>query len=136
MSENEYKKGAKINVSKHFVSSEFDCPCNACTVTLVQPDLVSKLENLRVAINQPLKISSGYRCESYQLELKLRGFETAKGISQHQLGAAADLLCEGMTGESLEHFARQAGFTSVGVGHSFIHVDLRPGNRRWTYAKR
>jgi uncharacterized protein YcbK (DUF882 family) len=49
---------------------------------------------------------------------------------------AADIQVAGMTGEELAKAARRAGFTCVGVGKTWIHVDTREGKREWNYAKR
>ena len=76
----------------------------------------------------------GYRCARYQEILRRKGFETSTGISQHELGRAADITCHGLNGNDLEVYAREAGFKAVGVGARFIHVDLRDDvERRWEY---
>ncbi len=127
-----FKKGSKAQVSTHFVSNEFDCPCVDCRVTLVDKILVSQLEAMRTLLGSKLQVTSGYRCQDYQDQLALRGYETAKN-SQHLLGKAADVTNGVATGVELEEIARRVGFTSVGVGKHFVHLDLRPGYRRWAY---
>jgi uncharacterized protein YcbK (DUF882 family) len=133
----QYPKHSKEMVSEHFSVSELRCPCDECSITLVDPELVRRLERMRGLLGGPLRINSGYRCENYQHQLRLRGYETAIGVSQHTLGKAADVMCarEILSGGQLERLAREAGFTSVGVGHSFVHCDLRPGVRRWEYKR-
>lgn len=131
-----YKKGKRAQLSDHFYSTEFDCPCDDCGWTEIDPVLISQLEAMRTIKGSKLVIQSGYRCENYQQQLKLRGYETAVGISQHQLGKAADI-GDGVTpGHELEDMARRAGFLAVGVGRTFIHVDTRTGKKRsWKYTK-
>jgi uncharacterized protein YcbK (DUF882 family) len=138
MADKVYKKGENVTLSPHFKLNEFQCPCSECATVEVDPDLIITLEALRSKVNHPLRINSGYRCQNYQNELRLRGYETSLGISQHTLGRAADVMSEDsrLSGVALETLARQCGFTSVGVGHNWIHVDLRPGYRRWEYVKR
>lgn len=133
-----YSKESNERISDHFRIGEFVCPCTNCKETKIDSDLVDKLEALRKKIGKPLKINSGYRCENYQNELRLRGYETAVGVSQHTEGRAADVMSEDsrLSGTSLEALARSVGFTSIGVGHSWIHCDLRAGYRRWEYSKR
>lgn len=127
-----YKKDTNTQLSTHFNSSEFTCPCQDCKITLIDKDLVSHLEAMRTLLGSKLHITSGYRCQGYQDQLTLRGYETAKN-SQHVLGRAADIT-DGVTpGMELEDMARRAGFESVGVGKAWVHVDLRPGYRRWVY---
>ena len=130
----EYKKGTDTQLSTHFTSREFDCPCSDCTKTLIDKELVSHLEAVRTSLGSVLHITSGYRCSSYQAQLKLRGYETASGISQHTLGKAADVSNGVMTGMELEGYARKVGFRAVGVGNHWIHVDMRSDkDRRWAY---
>lgn len=133
-----YPKTSQEKLSDHFNVSEFACPCTTCTETLLDSDLVSKLEGVRLLLQAPIRINSGYRCANYQAELRLRGYETAVGLSQHQLGRAADIMAsEGdVSGGVLEALSRQAGFRAVGVGNVWVHVDLRDDrDRRWTYTR-
>jgi uncharacterized protein YcbK (DUF882 family) len=127
------KKGSGLQLTPNFSTFEFDCPCPDCKVTTITDELPGKLQAMRDILGCQLRVTSGYRCANYQEQLRLRGFETAKGISQHELGNAADLSNGVTPGVELEDAARQAGFVSVGVGKQWVHVDLRPGYRRWTY---
>lgn len=129
-----YKKGSDENLSLDFKVREFDCPCDHCEETLIDDDLVLKLQELREVLAFPIKITSGYRCEQHQEELREMGFETAHGKSQHELGKAADIKTGHHLGAELEEAARSVGFEAVGVGRSFIHVDLRPEHHSWTYS--
>ncbi len=132
-----YPKGSNDRLSTHFAVSEFACPCPQCTETKIDSDLIDKLQAFRHKAG-PLRVNSGYRCPAYQDELRARGYETSAGPSQHTLGRAADVMRadEGSIGLDLEACARASGFSSVGVGHSWVHVDLRPGYRRWEYVRR
>ncbi len=133
-----YPKDSNERLSTHFMLREFDCPCQVCVETILDSALISKLEALR-AQTGPLRINSGYRCSNYQTELRLRGYETATGVSQHTEGRAADVMSEDsrFSGVALESFARTAGFMAVGVGGTWVHVDLRDDKeRRWEYTKR
>lgn len=134
-----YKKGSKDALGVYFTAREFDCPCQKCTETIIDPELVNRLESMRVSIGKPLRINSGYRCSNYQTELRLRGYETSTGPSQHELGRAVDVMRADSQsiGLELEKEARKAGFKAVGVGSSWIHCDLRDDVvRRWEYKSR
>lgn len=132
-----YDKQAGRQISDHFHSSELNCPCDVCRVTLVDTELVLRLEKLREGLGTTLTITSGYRCHNYQNELKLRGYEVASGTSQHELGKAADVTNGVALGIELEDEARKAGFLAVGVGKNWVHVDVRlDKERRWVYVKR
>ena len=132
---NKYKKGSNTKLSDHFNSNEVDCKCSECSETLIDSELIVRLERMRT-LTGPLSITSGYRCQAYQDALRKAGFETAAGVSQHTLGRAADVLNGVMLGAELEHCARKVGFECVGVGRTWVHVDLRPGPKRWFYSKR
>lgn len=131
-----YPKGSEKPAGEHFKAYEFDCPCEHCYYTLIDEILVSFLDALRRIVDTPIKITSGYRCDRYQYNLSLRGYETAKGISTHQVGKAADIQVKGYSGVALESPARSAGFRAVGVGSNFVHVDTRGDkDRAWTYRR-
>lgn len=130
-----YQKGSDESLSKDFKAREFDCPCDNCSQTFIDDELVLKLQELRDVLGFPLKITSGYRCDHHQEELKEMGFETAVGKSQHQEGRAADVKTGHHLGVEIEEAARSVGFRAVGVGKSWAHVDLRDErDRRWTYS--
>jgi uncharacterized protein YcbK (DUF882 family) len=126
-----WKKGDNVQLTPHFTTEEFECPCGHCDRQEVSEQLISKLESLRELIDAPIKIMSGFRCGFYQDQLRQRGYETAKGISQHQLGRAADITSKKLT--ELFSLAPQF-FKAIGKGRTFIHVDLRSDKeRRWGY---
>jgi uncharacterized protein YcbK (DUF882 family) len=130
-------KGSRKKLSKYFDAREFACPCPNCTETLIDSLLVERLDALRERLGVPVRITSGYRCPAHQKWLAKRGYETAKN-SRHLIGEAADLWTGAHAGKELERHARAAGFCAVGVGRTFIHVDLRDDkpNRRWEYGNR
>lgn len=133
-----FKKGESASLSEHFRSCEFDCKCAfpECTLTLIDTDLVDKLEKMRALIDYSLRVDSGFRCRAHQLALAAGGRETAIGVSQHELGKAADVISGAHDGATLEKAARTAGFQAVGVAPSWVHVDLRADRmRQWSYTK-
>ena len=52
--------GGDIYLTKHFNSEEYACQCGCNTGNIMQ-NLVLKLEEVRVAIDRPMKINSGIR---------------------------------------------------------------------------
>lgn len=135
-----WPRGLRVQVSPYFSNVEFECPCGKCGDQRIAIDLVNKLSDVRHELGRPIKVTSGYRCHNYQLDLAARGYETATGTSQHELGRAADITCPGAM---LHDFAKmlvlcEEQFMAIGEGLSFLHVDLRtdkPG-RRWYYGIR
>jgi uncharacterized protein YcbK (DUF882 family) len=132
------KKGCVAGVTEDFKYYEFDCSCGrqTCTETLIAEELVQKLQRLRELTSYPIAITSGYRCEGKQEDLRRAGYETAKGVSSHQLGLAVDIVCGAYDGKQLADLAQRAGFQNIGAARRFIHVDVRPGGpRRWGYKR-
>ena len=131
-----YPKNKDTQLSEHFNSSEFNCPCSNCVETWIDADLVQTLEALRKILGAAIVINSGYRCQYYQDQLKARGYETATGTSQHTLGCAADIRSDSRSGADLTIFASEAGFLAIGTGKDWIHVDMRRDRRRrWSYGR-
>jgi uncharacterized protein YcbK (DUF882 family) len=120
-------------LSQHFSEAEFMCNCG-CKTTHIEPRLINALEELRVLVNKPIKILSGYRC--------IRNNAEAGGgkNSQHLYGKAADIVIEGMTVPQMYEAALQVhDFFEGGIGiydGGFIHVDVRLGKARWGRIKK
>lgn len=132
-----YARSSEHLIGKYFKCREFDCPCVYCDTTLIHEDLVKGLDKMREMLSRPIYITSGYRCDRYQHNLRVRGYETARGISTHQLGYAADISTGEDTGLYLEEIARKCGFRAVGVGPKWVHVDTRSDkDRAWSYQTR
>jgi len=124
-------------LTKHFKEKEFFCPC--CKKQEMDIAFVEFLEKARVKAEIPFRITSAYRCEDYQADLKKRGYETASGISPHQKGVAVDIFTPTDKARYLimAHLAKE-GFNRFGVGSNFLHVDIdseRNQNRIWYYKR-
>ena len=126
--------GSRDKVGEFFEAREMDCRCGKCLETRIDPELIERLDAMR-RLAGPLVVTSGFRCAAHQAALRGRGFETARGVSQHELGRAADLVSRRYAPVELEALARQVGFTAVGLAPTFIHVDLRPQRLSWAYVK-
>jgi len=130
-----WDRGQRLTLSNFFLSTEFDCHCGECKRQFINKELVEKLTFIRAMLNIPIRINSGYRCESYQKKLKKQGLETAVGVSQHSLGNAADISPSSLAQMLNLTIMAEKEFMAIGAGKSFIHVDLRKDKiRRWTYA--
>jgi uncharacterized protein YcbK (DUF882 family) len=124
-----------FQLSPHFSSSEFTCSCGVCQKQLINQQFLDMLEAVRTAFGAPIKINSGYRCAVKQEQLRKQGYETAVGISSHELGIAADVSAHDMAALGIA-VATVFGPYSIGTAKSFIHVDSRPGGpRRWSYVR-
>lgn len=127
-----WKKGEKKLVG-FFNLAEFACRCQYpdCVEQKISLSLIDKLNSVRQECGTPISIHSGLRCNKRQKDLAASGAETAVGISQHELGNAADIASSGMH-DLLQSVKKH--FLAVGVANTFLHVDLRDDKPRyWTY---
>lgn len=83
--------------SKHFKIEEFKCKCGKCSgyPARVYKHLFEILEYLRKELNEPITITSGLRCKTYNDSLK-----GSIPNSKHMKGMAADFVCK--TSQTLE----------------------------------
>lgn len=117
------------NLTTHFKSSELACKCG-CEKIAMENEFLELLERFRKAINRPVFISSGFRCENHN---KAVG---GSHNSYHLRGKAVDIVCK----SSIDRYAilREAlkiKFTGIGIHSQFIHVDNRDAEFKkiWVY---
>lgn len=110
---------------------EFICPC--CDEAGIKMELVDRLQRAHNLLppGSIMVITSGYRCESYTIE---RGRSIT---SSHLKGLAADISCTS-SGQrfQLVKALQGAGFTRIGIGPNFVHVDIdrdKIPDLIWTY---
>lgn len=109
-----------MQLTKNFDSSEFACKCGKCDGGKMSPIFMDTLQAMRNLYAKPMVISSGFRCPTYNSVVG------GKPDSNHMKGIAADITyTNSMEGYNLLKIAFHVGFTGVGVGGGFIHVDCR-----------
>lgn len=114
----------------HFSPRELACKCGRhCRGEYFHdPDFLDNLEQLRAEVMQPLQITSGRRCAKHNAAV---GGATR---SQHMLRIAVDISLTGHIRTTLARAAVKAGFTGIGFGRNFLHVDQRAEPRvGWNY---
>lgn len=115
-----------MKLSKYFSKEELKCPC--CGTCLMDADFLNYLDLLRKACGMPLRINSGFRCEKHNAELK-----DSKQNSLHLVGKAADIHCPPVMRWQIINAAIKIGFTGIGIGANFIHLDRSQPARIWVY---
>jgi len=118
-------------LSDHFSEKEMTCRCG-CGKVNVNPRLITALEAIRArAGGRPMIIVSGSRCESHNIA------EGGKPNSAHLTGEAADIRAVfGDDKYRIIEAALHIGILRVGIGRSFIHVDVSrtlPQGVVWLY---
>lgn len=112
--------------TKHFKVSEFECKCGQCDIKL-DSELMAVCELIRLRFNQPVIITSGYRCPTHNANVG-----GAKG-SKHMEGIAADIKVKNTSPDTVYSFLDETFPTSYGIGlyKSWVHIDVRPTKARW-----
>ena len=120
-----YLKRSKIQLSKHFNMSEFDCKCHRpnCNYTLLQSCLIRKLESARYDLQTPFIITSGFRCQKHNESVG------GKPKSQHMFGAACDIEFPKDVDRNFFIKVLEETFPFIIVYRSFVHCDLRVGHK-------
>lgn len=108
---------------------DLNCPC--CGQAKLDPRLFPALQLLEKSYNSDLKINSCFRCSKHNEELKARGYPVAVH-SYHLLGMAVDISTVGLDREKLIGLAKMVGFTGIGRGSNYVHLDFGPC-REWVY---
>jgi len=116
---------------KYFTYKEFDSPDLDNSGELVSDELISMLDVARKKYGKSIDVNSGYRTPEHNA--KVGG--TLK--SSHLKGLAVDIKCTNSTDRfKLESILTEVGFKRIGVGKTFIHVDIdkdKIQNVLWTY---
>ena len=104
-------------ITENFHSDEF--ACKGTGELKVSADLVNQLEELRKAVGQPIRITSGYRSPEHNATIP-----GAAENSVHMTGRAADIQIPGMSVEEMSRLAREF-FPVVHDNYSsHIHVEI------------
>ena len=123
----------------HFSPAEMQC--RHCRQSAMNGAFMDRLQALRLVFGTPMVISSGYRCAIHNAAIG------AGPHSAHVQGRAVDVSIYGKQALVLIDYARDCGFTGIGVqqkfnlplNRRFIHVDDmpdgpgRPRPHLWSY---
>ena len=117
-------------LSEHFDDSEFRCKCcKKLPIDGMNKELIQLLEDIRIKLDTPVNITSGYRCEKHNTACG------GKPKSQHLLGSAADIQVNSMSAAEVHLFLEHNFYKrckGLGKYPKFVHVDVRDGNlARW-----
>lgn len=113
----------------HFSARELACKCNGryCRGEYYHdPDFLDHLEALRTEMDAPLKLTSARRCDRHNTAVE------GRPRSEHKLHIAGDVSTAGHDRTRLARAALKVGFTGIGFGKTFLHVDQGP-RRVWNY---
>ena len=116
---------------KYFKISEFDSPDLPGSGQRMDVSFLEKLDNARELAGVPFKITSGYRTEKHNRAV---GGELK---SSHLSGVAVDIAASNdVVRFKLLSALLKIGFSRLGIGKDFVHVDddkNKSGGVIWTY---
>ena len=123
-------------LTKNFSVAEMSCNCRSCDAEM-GPFFMAKLQVFREEFGEPMHITSGARCPSYNREVG--GAKRSRHLSEPDKGIyarAVDIqIPDSEYRIKLVRLAFQYDFNGVGIGKDFVHLDDRrfQEQRLWTY---
>jgi zinc D-Ala-D-Ala carboxypeptidase len=112
--------------------------CKGSGECRMDPEFMDRLQRVRRAYGQPMRVTSGYRSPTYNAKISGTGID-----GPHTTGRAADISVSGDDAYHLVRIAMDQGFTGIGVSQRgphesrFIHLDDLEGSatrpRIWSY---
>tara|TARA_R110002020_G_scaffold119090_1_gene271920 strand:+ start:92 stop:460 length:369 start_codon:yes stop_codon:yes gene_type:complete len=121
---------------RYFNYTEFDSPDELGSGKQMSEKILEMLDLAREKFDKPIKITSGFRTEAYNKDLKARGYK-ASSKSSHLKGLAVDIHCNNAKDRfELVDILLDVGFNRIGIADTFIHADIdqdKPSHLIWTY---
>ncbi len=116
----------------NFTAGELKCRCapadKGCAGEYFHDvRFLDALQRLRDLAGKPLAINSGRRCSVRNASVG------GASKSQHKEAIAADISLNGHDAAHLARLAVKAGFTGIGFGRTFLHVDMREHRTAFHY---
>lgn len=103
---------------KYFRSHEFDSSDSPGSGLMMNQEFVERLDKMRESMGGPLFIVSGFRTPAHNNSVG------GEPNSAHLRGLAVDFAAIGAsTRAAIIVAAVRAGFTRIGIGTAFIHID-------------
>jgi len=119
-------KGTLLTYS-YFTLDEFKCQQTG--ENQISKDFVALLDELRGLCGFPFVITSGYRSPFHTIEA------SKAVLGMHTKGIAADIAVNNSTDRFiLIDWALSLGFSGIGIGSDFIHLDTRESKLMWVYS--
>jgi len=116
---------------RFFKPKEFDSPDEHNSGFKMNIEFIKALDNVRYKCGSPFKITSGYRTRQRN--------EAVGGVtsSAHTVGLACDIsVMSSAERYKIVKYALEQGFKRIGIGKTFIHLDMSyplPQEVLWLY---
>lgn len=127
---------------KYFRLEEFRCRCgrehDVFSWNIFEMELLYRLEALRDRLGKPIVINRAYSCWDHHLEIyeKLKKPATKKSghlLLDNRNVAAVDIYGPALSVRDLATNGANIGFTGIGIGDKYVHLDVLPRRSWWVY---
>lgn len=116
---------------KYFTDDDFKRATPSCSISQMCSETLARLDKARDVAGVPFVVNSAYRSPEYD---RAKG---RSGSGAHTTGHAVDVRCsDSRTRWRVIFGALAAGFTRIGIGLTFVHLDdseALPGPAIWLY---
>jgi len=116
------------DIESKFTTTEFACPCGCGFGTKpedIDRRLVDRLNIMRMLVARPLTITSGARCAAYNASVGGKPLSAHLPHHDTRQCRAADILVRSSEERTeMVQLAYAVGFTRLGFGPNFLHVDV------------
>lgn len=103
---------------KYFNDDDFKRATPSCAISQMCPDFLARLDRARELAGVPFHVNSAYRSPDYEIS------KGRSGAGAHTFGRAVDIRCTDSASRWRIVFgALSAGFTRIGIGKRFVHLD-------------
>ena len=92
--------------------------CSCCGKQGMDDHFMHTLDRLRKLAGVPFVVTSGFRCDLHNNSVSSTGFD-----GPHTTGRAVDIQANSRQKAAIVKAAIYAGFSRIGVGKGFIHLD-------------
>jgi len=114
-------------MTRNFKRKEFECQCG-CGSDQISEDLVRRLQEVRDILGEPMRITSGVRCEKHNASPSVGGSSTSSHVPDDSTGLAyaVDVSCNNSAYRQRLLKAVLQVFDRCGVAKTFLHMDVDP----------
>lgn len=98
--------------------------CKHCKAQGITPEIMDILQSIRSSMEQPVFVSSGYRCVKHPVE------QEKDKPGEHTYGMAVDIICHGARALEIIRLAQVQGVKRIGVHQKgiasgrFVHIGI------------
>jgi zinc D-Ala-D-Ala carboxypeptidase len=116
------------DIDSKFTSDEFKCPCDCefgAVPEDIDPNLINRLNMMRILYGSPMLVTSGARCIDYNKEIG--GVPSSAHLPHYstlQCRAVDIAVSNGSNRAMLLDLANRVGFKRIGIADTFIHLDV------------